>query len=190
MRAIFTFCILTCCILTAAAQPSRDTTLKEQKENVIKETTIVKVENLGEVINTQNPEMRPTISADGNLLFFIRQNDPANIQYQTVPNSQDIWYSTRDSSGKWNKAKHLSAKVNASQYNAVYWISPDLNTILLKGSFIDGQYLGMGVSMIHKREDNSWTNAEMLKIRNFGKFALTPQIGASMGHDGKTLLFT
>ncbi|HQW84638.1 MAG TPA: OmpA family protein, partial [Ferruginibacter sp.] len=89
----------------------------------------------------------------------------------------------------WNKAKHLSAKANASQYNAVYWISPDLNTLLLKGAFIDGQYLGMGLSMMHKRKDNSWTNAEMLKIRNLNKFSATPQFGASMGHNGKVLLF-
>ena len=192
MKTIVTFCLFIFCISIVVAQPVQslpDTTLKEQKENVIKETTIIKVENLGEVVNTDNPEMRPTISADGNLLFFIRQNDPANIHYATVPNSQDIWYSKRDSLGKWSPAKHLSAKVNASQYNAVYWISPDLNTILLKGSFIDGQYYGMGVSMIHKRRDNSWTNAEMLKIRNFTKFSTTPQIGASMGHGGKTLLF-
>ncbi len=192
MKTTFTLLILIFCIsIAVSAQPAIDTSVKfkEQKENVIKETTIIKVENLGEVINSYNPEMRPTISADGNLLFFIRQNDPANIHYQTVPNSQDIWYSMRDTAGKWSKARHLSDKVNASQYNAVYWISPDLNTMLLKGSFIDGQYLGMGVSMIHKRADNSWTNAEMLKIRNFGKFSTTPQIGASMGHDGKTLLF-
>ncbi|HMK05640.1 MAG TPA: OmpA family protein [Ferruginibacter sp.] len=191
MKKTFTLLSSLFCISIAIAQPSLDTTikLKEQKENVIKETTIIKVENLGAGINTDNPEMRPTISADGNLLFFIRQNDPSNIHYATVPNSQDIWYSKRDSMGKWSPAKHLSAKVNASQYNAVYWISPDLNTILLKGSFIDGQYYGMGVSMIRKRRDNSWTNAEMLKIRNFGKFNMTPQIGASMGQDGKTLLF-
>ncbi len=189
MRKTFTFCLFILCISVTTAQPVLDTTLKEQAENVIKETTIIKIENLGEGINSENPEMRPTISADGNLLFFIRQNDPANIQYATVPNSQDIWYSRRDSTGKWSAAKHLSAKVNASHYNAVYWISPDLNTILLKGSFIDGQYYGMGVSMIHKRRDNSWTNAEMLKIRNFNKFSTTPQMGASMGQDGKTLLF-
>jgi outer membrane protein OmpA-like peptidoglycan-associated protein len=191
MKKLFTLYLFTCCILIVSAQPVRDTTGKliEQKENIIKETTIIKVENLGADINTDKPEMRPTISADGDLLFFIRQNDPANIQYATVPNSQDIWYSARDSSGKWSKAKHLGPKANASHYNAVYWISPDLNTILLKGSFMDGQYYGIGVSMIHKRSDNSWTNAEMLKIRNFNKFSTTPQMGASMGHDGKTLLF-
>lgn len=193
MKTFITTCLLIFCFLCATAQPTQhllsDTLLREQKENVITSSTIVQVENLGEDINTFHPEMRPTISADGNLLFFIRQNDPANIQYATVPNSQDIWYSTRDSLGKWSKAKHLSAKVNASQYNAVYWISPDLNTILLKGAFIDGQYLGMGVSMIKKRKDNSWTNAEMLKIRKLEKFSTTPQFGASMGHNGKVLLF-
>lgn len=192
MKTFITLCTLVLCFSDLQAQPRQllsDTLLKEQTENVIKETTIIKLENLGEDINTYHPEMRPTISADGNLLFFIRQNDPANIQYATVPNSQDIWYSTRDSLGKWSKAKHLSAKVNASHYNAVYWISPDLNTILLKGAFNDGQYLGMGVSMIHKRRDNSWTNAEMLRIRKFEKFSTTPQMGASMGHNGKTLLF-
>lgn len=193
MKTIITLSLFTACSFWLTAQPAQhllsDTLLKEQKENIIKESTIIKVENLGDIINTENPEMRPTISADGNLLFFIRQNDPSNIHYATVPNSQDIWYSMRDSSGKWSKAKHLSAKVNASQYNAVYWISPDLNKILLKGAFINGQYYGMGVSMIHKRADNSWTNAEMLRIRNFEKFSTTPQIGASMGHNGKVLLF-
>ncbi|MBS1754735.1 MAG: OmpA family protein [Ferruginibacter sp.] len=193
MKTFITTCTFIFYFLCVAAQPTQhllsDTLLREQKENVITASTIIQVENLGEDINTFHPEMRPTISADGNLLFFIRQNDPANIQYATVPNSQDIWYSTRDSLGNWSKAKHLSAKVNASQYNAVYWISPDLNTILLKGAFIDGQYLGMGVSMIKKRKDNSWTNAEMLKIRKLEKFSTTPQFGASMGHNGKVLLF-
>lgn len=194
MKRFSTFLLLLSISLVAFGQPAltpADTTVKliAQKENVITGSTVVKIENLGPLINTENPEMRPTISADGNLLFFIRQNDPSNIQYNTVPNSQDIWYSTRDTSGKWAAAKHLSARVNASHYNAVYWISPDLNTILLKGAFTDGQYLGTGLSMIHKMEDNSWTNAEMLKIRNFNKFSNTPQLGACMGHDGRTLLF-
>jgi OmpA-OmpF porin, OOP family len=106
-----------------------------------------------------------------------------------VPNAQDIWYSTRDSLGKWSKAKHLNSTVNASHYNAVFWISPDLNRMLIKGSFIEGQYYGMGVSMMQRMDDNSWSAPEMLHIRNFEKFRGTMQFGASMGQDGKTLLF-
>ncbi|MDB5202495.1 MAG: hypothetical protein JWQ27_1904 [Ferruginibacter sp.] len=187
------FLLLSCVFLflSVFSQPARDTAEKliPQKVNIISESTIIKVENLGELVNSAYPELRPTISADGNLLFFIRQGHPANIQAATVPNSQDIWYSKRDTAGNWSKAKHLNGSVNASHYNAVYWISPDLNTILLKGAFSEGQYAGTGLSMIRRVEDNSWTPAEMLRIRNFNKFANTQQMGASMGQDGKTLLF-
>lgn len=44
--------------------------LKAQKENIITAETIIKIENLGTKINTALPELRPTISADGNLLFL------------------------------------------------------------------------------------------------------------------------
>jgi OmpA-OmpF porin, OOP family len=191
MKSNFIIFFLFFLVTHSFAQPLQDTTVKfkEQKENTIKESTIVKIENLGEIINTEYPEMRPTISADGNLLFFIRQGHPSNVQISTVPNAQDIWYSTRDTLGKWSKAKHLNSTVNASHYNAMFWISPDLNRMLIKGAFIDGQYYGMGVSMMHRMEDNSWSAPEMLRIRNFEKYRETVQFGAAMGQDGKTLLF-
>ena len=53
------------------AQTSADTgTLKAQKENVITANTILKIENLGVKVNSDLAELRPTISADGNLLFL------------------------------------------------------------------------------------------------------------------------
>ncbi|RYH30570.1 hypothetical protein EON65_04770 [archaeon] len=176
MKKCYSLTLALMCMQASYAQPLQDTTGKliEQKENVINAETIIKVENLGERINTPYPEMRPTISADGNLLFFIRQGHPANVQIQTVPHAQDIWYSTRDTAGNWSNAKHLNGSVNASHFNAVYWISPDLNTILLKGAFTQGQYLGTGVSIIHRMQDNSWSPAQMLRIRNFHKFGLQP----------------
>src|SRR3982751_5324413 len=124
---------LTCIILLlagafcASSQPSPDTSgvLKAQKENIIKATTIIKIENLGININSDLPELRPTISADGNLLFFICQNHPANTKYNVIPNSQDIWFSERDSFGKWSEAMHMEYPLNQYFYNAVYWISPD-----------------------------------------------------------------
>ncbi len=191
MKKLYFSILLVLCVSLGYAQPLQDTSGKliEQKDHTITGSTVIKVENLGALINTEYPEMRPTISADGNLLFFIRQGHPANVQIQTVPHAQDIWYSTRDTSGNWSKAKHLNGSVNASHFNAVYWISPDLNTILLKGAFTEGQYLGTGVSMIRRLEDNSWSPAQMLRIRNFHKFGYTQQLGASMGQDGKTMLF-
>ena len=81
------------------SNPSDTGKLVAQKDNIITASTIIKIENLGENINSDLPELRPTISADGNLLFFICENHPANTKYNSVPNSQDIWYSTRDSNG-------------------------------------------------------------------------------------------
>ncbi|HEY0750605.1 MAG TPA: hypothetical protein VGD26_05590, partial [Chitinophagaceae bacterium] len=127
--------ILLLCILSvyAFAQPSPDTgRLVEQKENVITENTIVKVENVGLNINSRLPELRPTISADGTLLFFICENHPYNTKYNSIRNSQDIWYSEKDSNGQWTEAVHMDYPLNTYFFNAVFWISPDKNTILIR----------------------------------------------------------
>ncbi|MFL5740675.1 MAG: OmpA family protein [Flavisolibacter sp.] len=177
------------CILHASAQPSTDTSgeLKPQKENVIKATTILKVENLGTKINSDLSELRPTISADGNLLFFIVENNPQNTKYASVRNSQDIWYSEKDSSGKWGEAVHLEYPLNTYYYNAVYWISPDNNRILIRNAFIDGQYAGNGVSMSYWTR-RGWSPPQALRIKNYEKYDRGRQNGASMGNDGQTLL--
>jgi len=178
------------CFLLASAQPSNDTAgmLKPQQENVIKATTIIKIENMGTHINSVLPELRPTISADGNHLFFICQNHPGNTMYHAVNNSQDIWYSERDSFGNWSRAIHLGRPFNTTHYNAVYWISPDNNRILLRGAFIDGDYAGNGVSLTYKQKDGRWSKPQMLYIKNYDKYDRGAQSGATMCHDGKTLL--
>lgn len=171
------------------AQPSNDTLgLKPQKDNVITASTILKIENLGININSDLPELRPTISADGNTLFFICENHPVNTKYNSVPNSQDIWYSRRDSSGKWSEARHLAYPLNTSQYNAVYWMSPDNNRILIRGAFLNGAFHGKGVSMCSLKSNGRWSEPNALMIKNYSKYDRGRQSGATMAHDGKTLL--
>ncbi len=172
------------------AQLSSDTTIKliAQKENVISEGTILKIENLGEDINSPLEELRPTISSDGNLLFFIRQNHPYNTRFNTVPNSQDIWFSERDSSGKWSPAVHLGKPLNTMEYNAVFWVSPDNNRILIRNAFINGDYFGNGVSLCYLTKYGNWSKPDMLKIKNYDKYDRGRQYGATMASDGQTLL--
>src|SRR5690242_8359968 len=109
MKRILSFFVITACIHTIYAQPSNDTlgTLVAQKENIITSSTVIKIENLGWKINSELAELRPTISADGNLLFFICENHPLNTKFNSVRNSQDIWYSERDSFGRWSEARHM-----------------------------------------------------------------------------------
>lgn len=178
-------------ILLVNAQPSDSTALlalQAQKENVIHPGTIMSIENLGPGINSDLPELRPTISADGNLLFFICQNHPANTKYNVIPNSQDIWYSVRDSFGKWSEALHLEYPLNQYFYNAVYWISPDNNRILIRGAYVNGEYLGNGVSMCIRKKNGNWGKPNMLYINKYDKYDRGRQSGATMAHDGRALL--
>src|SRR6186713_971612 len=159
-----------------------------QKENVIKESTIIKMENLGHNINSELAELRPTISADGNLLFFICENHPYNTNYNSIRNSQDIWYAERDSNGKWGEAMHMDYPLNTYHYNAVFWISPDNNRILIRNAFIDGDYAGNGVSMSYRKKNGGWSKPQALQIKNYQKYDRGRQNGATMAHDGQTLL--
>ncbi len=189
MKKIFSFLLLLC-VLHTNAQPSPDTSIKliAQKENVITESTIIKIENLGWKINSELPELRPTISADGNHLFFICENHPINTKYKSISNSQDIWYAHRDTFGNWSEAKHLGYPLNTYNYNAVYWISPDNNRILIRNAFINGDYYGNGVSICYRTANGRWSKPEMLKIKNYHKYDNGKQNGASMAQDGQTLL--
>jgi outer membrane protein OmpA-like peptidoglycan-associated protein len=189
MKKVLSFFIATALYHTVAAQPSADTLkLIDQKENVIKATTIIKIENVGPNINSNLAELRPTISADGNLLFFICENHPLNYKYNSIHNSQDIWYSERDSNGKWSEAMHMEYPLNTYFYNAVYWISPDNNRILIRNAFIDGDYAGNGVSLSYRLKNGRWSKPQMLYIKNYLKYDRGKQNGASMSHDGQTLL--
>ena len=189
MKNTIPIIVLLTSILSATAQTSIDTLrLVPQTENIITASTIIQVENLGHTVNTALAELRPTISADGNLLFFIRENHPWNTKYNSIRNSQDIWFSARDSFGNWSKAVHLGYPLNTTHYNAVYWIAPDNNTILIRGAFINGDYVGNGVSICYLKNDGYWSKPEVLPIRNYEKYDGGRRSGATMAQDGQTLL--
>ena len=189
MKKLCIFLLAAVLFCNANAQLSVDTNgLTQQKDNVINASTIIQVENLGLNINSKNPELRPTVSADGNLLFFICENDPFNTKYNSVPNSQDIWFAQREENGTWGGAVHLSYPLNTMQYNAVYWISPDNNRILIRGAFHQGAYMGKGVSFCELQDNGRWGEPEMLRIRDYHKYDRGRQSGATMAHDGRTLL--
>ncbi len=68
-------------------------------------------------------ETQPTISSDGNTVFFISRRDPKN------PEDADIFYSTRKRSGKWKKAKNLGKPVNTEYDEGSPFIHPDGKTL-------------------------------------------------------------
>ena len=192
MKNVFVYILAAICVQSIQAQPLYSDSLGNliaQKNNIITPETILKIENLGTNINTSLPELRPTISADGNQLFFICQNHPENTKYNEIPNSQDIWFSEKDSLGKWSPAIHLGYPLNTYYYNAVFWISTDNNRILIRNAFVNGYYAGNGVSMCYLKKDGFWSKPERLKIKNYERYDKGRQNGASMANNGQVLLF-
>jgi OOP family OmpA-OmpF porin len=192
VKRVVPFLILAFGLQQATAQMSNESDtgkLIAQKDNLITANTIIKIENLGTNINSDLPELRPTVSADGNLLFFICENHPANTKYNSVPNSQDIWYAVRDSNGVWQEARHMKYPLNTSQYNAVYWISPDNMRILIRGAFGNGgAYFGKGVSLCTRQADGRWGDPEELRIRNYQKYDRGVVSGATLTQDLQALV--
>jgi hypothetical protein len=76
-------------------------------------------ENLGPIVNTQNAEDSPCISADGLSLYFMSNvtGDPRN---------SEILVTTRPSKDDpWGEPVNLGPSVNSSQYEYTPFISPD-----------------------------------------------------------------
>lgn len=147
-------------------------------------------ENLGSAINSEYSELNPVMAPDGKTLYFGRKNHPSN-KYgttgsETVAGSQDIWYSERIGD-VWSTAKRMPDVLNRDQYNTILSISPDGQTILLKGAYVQGAYETRGFS-IAKKTVNSWSVPEKLDIPNYEKMSRGKNEYAYLTMDGKALL--
>ena len=79
-------------------------------------------ENLGDSINTDDSEYYPTISLDGDTLFFTRRVHHIN---------EDLFESHRLHRGKWSKARGLPGNINTNENEAAQTISIDGQWMIL-----------------------------------------------------------
>ncbi|HEY8400996.1 MAG TPA: OmpA family protein [Cytophagaceae bacterium] len=144
------------------------------------------MENLGTSVNSSYAEVCPRISADGSILYFIRNDHPENTFGKE--RSQDIWYSKYDRvAQKWLNAKRMTYPFNQRQFNCVFGISPDGNTLLIKSAYKKGKYKGRGFSISHKTR-NGWSLPEMIEMEDLDKMNAGVFEGAFLSNDGKTIL--
>lgn len=142
------------------------------------------VENLGKSINSEFNELAPVISPDGKTLYFSRISHPSN--GGGTKGSQDIWYSEYRNNN-WITARRLQSPLNRDTYNSLYSISPDGNTILIKGAYNKGRYETRGFS-ISKREARGWSAPEKLAIPNYEKISKGLFDCGYLSADGKFLI--
>lgn len=145
------------------------------------------IENLGPKVNSKYSEVRPTISADGKTLYFVVEGNPKNTMFKEDKLAQDVWYSKLDENGEWTQASQETAPVNSPKDNAVFWVSPDGNRLLIRGAFENGKFIGRGISVINRTAEG-WSQPEKLNIKGYNRMAIDKYSGAFMANDGKTLL--
>ena len=133
-------------------------------------------ENLGDVVNSEYPDLNPIVTPDGKGLYFTRKHSPDNIG--GTNDGGDIYYSQLKD-GKWQQAKNVGKPLNNKSPNGVCSVTPDGNTILLRNKYTsEGEGNGVGLSMSYRTEDG-WTVPENVNItdyynnNNFSEFCMS-----------------
>jgi OmpA-OmpF porin, OOP family len=149
-----------------------------------------KPESIGSAVNTEYSELNPVMSPDGKTLYFGRKNHPQNkfgmAGTEQIAGSQDIWYS-ESLMGAWTTARRMSEALNRDQYNTIYSVSPDGQTILVKGAYVNGQYETRGFS-IAKKSATGWEIPKKLDIPKYEKLSRGKNEYGYLTNDGKVLL--
>ena len=128
------------------------------------------IDRLNENVNSKYKEYKPVLSPDGKTLYFSRKFHPENVG--GVEDPEDIWYSEKDESGEWQKAKNMGTTFNNAGPNFVSSITPDGKTavMLLGNKYLDKGKMEAGVSMTTNM-GGEWTKPVALNILNDYNFS-------------------
>jgi OOP family OmpA-OmpF porin len=132
-------------------------------------------------VNTQYHDSAPVVSPDGKTLYFTVSDHPENTRGK---GSQDIWFSEVDANGEWSQAKHMGDPLNRNLVNSVLSVSPDGNTLLVRGG---GGKDALGFSLC-RRVGGQWQKPEPLKIDGFEKMCKGRFNGAFLALDASALV--
>ncbi|WP_025762763.1 OmpA family protein [Dyadobacter tibetensis] len=147
---------------------------------------LAQLENLGPTVNTEYNEIAPIISPDGKTIYFSRVSHPQNTN--GTKGSQDIWYSELKN-GLWTQARRLPSPLNRETYNSLYSITPDGNTILIKGAYKNGIYETRGFS-ISKKTARGWSSPNKIDIPGYTKLSKGQFDCGYLSNDGKVLVMS
>jgi hypothetical protein len=128
---------------------------------------------LSSVINSNDEELAPILSPDGNTLYFIRAFHEANTGGKFA--GTDIWMSKKDDQGQWMKASRIDHVWNNKRSNAVVGINAEENVVYLLNGYNNKD--GIAFS---KFLSGQWGQAEFIPIHGINRddfvgFYVNPQ---------------
>lgn len=108
-----------------------------------------KPENLGTPVNSSGWESQPSLSADGNVLYFSSERSGGY-------GLKDIWFSEKNNAGKWSVPKNINSPINTTRNEGSPFIHADNQTLY----FMSDGLPGMGGSDLYfsrRVDQNHWS---------------------------------
>lgn len=112
-----------------------------------------KPENMGQPINTRGWESQPSLSADGNILYY------ASNRKGTL-GGRDIWRSKRNEQGVWSNPVNLGSTINTVRNDESPFFHPDGKTLYFMSSGHEG--MGGYDLFMAKRTGKKWGTPQNL----------------------------
>lgn len=129
-------------------------------------------ENLGHPVNSPAWDSQPSVSADGNTLYFASSRSGSF-------GPSDIWKTTRNEDGTWNIPENMGTVINTRKGEMSPFIHPDNQTLYFASEGHPGMG-GLDIFFTRRDEQGSWSEVVNLgyPINTHGdEFALI--VGAS-----------
>ncbi|MDX2190272.1 MAG: OmpA family protein [Bacteroidota bacterium] len=156
----------------------------ENGKNYLANPNHYKIENLGDVVNSEYPDYVPSITSDQSLMIFTSRRPGGTSKNKDVDNEyfEDIWLSRKGADGKWSAPQNLGPPINTVSHDANVGLSPDGKSI-----FIRKPENGGDIFYCEIKADGTWGEPKDIG-GNINSKDDEPSVGVSA--DGKTIYFS
>jgi len=154
------------------------------KKNVRDSIPIIML-NMGPQVNSKYPDYTAAVNANENMMVFTSRRTGSTggmIDTDSPFEKEDIYYSVKNADGTWQPAKQIKGDVNSSDHDAVVWLSPAGDKIIIYRYNKNDQ----GDLYESTLKNDLWSSPEPLKMIN-SKYRETH---ACYSPDGNTIYFT
>jgi outer membrane protein OmpA-like peptidoglycan-associated protein len=147
----------------------------------LKDSSTVKINNLGDSINTTYPDYSPIISSDLSTLIFTSRRPGSTGGEKTTSDEyyDDIYFSTKGTDGKWSKANSIGSAINTINSEADVSLSADGQQLFISRETNGGDIYNSSLGL------NGWSEPEPVVAVNSPAW----ETHASLSPDGRTLFF-
>lgn len=144
---------------------------------MMKKPTGVKVQVMGENINSNMDDYSPMLSPDGKTFYLCsrRSNSTETSVAGDFKHFEDIYVSTRDENGNWQKAESIDGKINTEEFDNCNYISSD-GTVMYLTYNIEGFTKSSDIAIAKLSKSGKWSMGRLIKTVNTTYFDACPTL--------------